>query len=101
MFDVVYVSGPNFPSVQMMRLGILFNNFHNVQALLLAIFTSLFFSGIFGVGARLIIYLLASPTPTLFAIERQQLQNSWSKDVMSGNAYRKGEAYEANDANKC
>lgn len=47
VFDVVYVSGPNFPSVQMMRLGILFNNFHNVQALLLAIFTSLFFSGIF------------------------------------------------------
>lgn len=47
VFDIVYVSGPNFPSVQMMRLGILFNNFHNVQALLLAIFTSLFFSGIF------------------------------------------------------
>lgn len=50
------------------------------------------------VGARLIIYLLASQTPTLFAIERQQLQNSWSTDVMSGNAYQKGEA---NEANKC
>lgn len=40
-------SEPIFPSVQMMWLGILFNNCHNVHALLLAICTSLFISGIF------------------------------------------------------